>query len=83
MDEKELEDRVDVGIIFNDIGTIIGAVGGIFIGEQLNDYIPQLQQAPLMIHFAVDIVSIYGSSVVAGRIGQRVGEIAHTVIRYF
>ena len=41
--------------ILSIISTTLCLVGGIILGEQANDYIPQLQQAPSMVHVAVDV----------------------------
>ena len=80
-DETDLELRVSFGNVGKDVGTIVGLVGGVFLGEQINDYVPQLQQAPIMIHLAVDVVSMYASSEVVGRIGQKAGEVLYSSLK--
>ena len=79
--QEDLENRVSLGNVGKDVGTIVGLVGGIFLCEQINDYVPQLQQAPIMIHIAVDVVSMYVSSEVVGRIGQKVGEVLYSPLK--
>ena len=78
-----LENKVHITNVTKTIGTVAGFIGGLVLGEQANDFIPQLQQAPWMIHLGVDVLSMYIGSEVTGRIGYKVGDIFHTAIDSF
>lgn len=56
---------VKAGFIGVGVGLVAGVVGGIYLGESINDYVEVLKQAPTGIQYAVDGVS----AIVVGSVG--------------
>ena len=54
--QKNMTNTVKTGLIGGAIGFVVGAVGGVYLGESLNEYITVLNQAPEAIQYAVDLV---------------------------
>lgn len=70
---------VKAGCIGAGVGFVVGAVGGIYLGESINDYVEVLKQAPAAIQYGVDVAS----ALVCGGVGASiVGALAQIPSKY-
>jgi len=60
---------IKAGFIGAGVGFAVGAVGGIYLGESINDYVEVLKQAPVAIKYAVD----GASAIICGGVGASIG----------
>lgn len=72
--DEEFSNIIKSGLKGAGIGLFAGVIGGIFLGESLNDYFDALKQAPAVIQYAVDITSSFICGEIGAGIGAAIGQ---------
>ncbi len=62
-------------MIFAGIGGLAGATAGVYLGNELNNYVDALKQAPSALQYAVDAVGAFVLGSAGAGIGGVVGQI--------
>jgi hypothetical protein len=65
------------------IGTLAGAIGGYYLGQELKDYVPFLKNAPHMIQYTASLASVLTGAELTARVSSKAGDLVARVINLF